>query len=341
MATFSLSADWKHSGAKRAYDNRSFYDLLPCGATIFGVFDAHLGKEAAKYSCRFIQEYLRHNLEKCHDMRMDKVQQVLETSFCKCQMSMLVHKHAERFIASGASATVGIIIANALWLANVGDVKCVLCKKTTKGPSPLHDKGYQDDSLKTISVIDDLKNMNELIRIIEKGNGWYENDLVCNKIKVTRALGNLWQIGALGWQPSTNLRFLNLKALRENQATIATVKQVMQRKPITWCVEYHPHLHFEADLSIYSQIMVYSASLENAAKLSNIELDLFDDQVAFQSIKFEEKINDLVSQNRKSNLLHKIKLDNMTLLALKKRKESDECFGEGAPQSRSTSCQES
>ena len=311
MVLFSLSWTLKHLGLKRTYDNSSFSSLLPCGALIFGVFDAHLNKEASRFACNFIREYLSHNLEKCQDMNVDKVKKVLEMSFEKCQISMMIHKNAEKFILSGTTATVGIIIQNSLFVANVGDTKCLLLSGG-------------DGVLKNVTETDNLSNKQELIRVIQQGNGWYENDLVCNKVRVTRALGDLWQIGALGWQPSTNLRYVNIRALKENEATVDTVKQVMRQKPISWCIEYHPHVQHESDLSKFSHIIVYTNGLESLITKYKYHESLINNVLSCRETLIKE-CSDFCSEHTDPiSLKRKSSADNFTMFILKKESANDQ-----------------
>lgn len=243
-----LIAHIKHIGTKHSYDNKSFVELLPCGATVFGIFDAHLECHSARFARRFLKEYLSHNLPKCRKMQCEKIERLLHKAFESCQLHMMVHKNAENFIRSGCSATVGIIINSSLWVANVGDSKCVIVDRESGKP-------------KVLTELHTLATAAEKVRLIKKGGGWYDGDLVCNKVRMTRALGDLWQIGALAWQPDTNLRFFNIKALRQNGATVDTVKEVMIRKPPSFCISYVPHVHYEEDLSNTSFVLLYTSSI--------------------------------------------------------------------------------
>lgn len=291
-----LIAHVKHIGTKHSYDNKSFIELLPCGATVFGIFDAHLECHSARFARTFLKEYLAHNLPKCRKMECEKIKSLLHKAFESCQLHMMVHRHADNFIRSGCSATVGIMINNSLWVANVGDSRCVLV-----------DREYE--STKVLTELHTLATPSELVRVVKEGSGWYDGDLVCNKVRMTRALGDLWQIGALAWQPDTNLRFLNIKALRENGATVSTIKEVMIRKPPSFCVSYVPHVHYEEDISSAAYVVVYTSSALELMQESELISGCIKDK-GQSEIFISDRIN-----NKKANR-KRFHISNVTALVL-------------------------
>lgn len=289
-------------GHKPEYQNRLFCHKTKSGVTIFGVFSAHLGSDAAKFSCKFISHYLDHNLKPGLQLSEERAVAVLEQAFEKCQINMMIHKNADLFVRSGASATVGILFGRTLTVANVGDVRCMLTQK------PHHDTGNEDSININIAHDDTFNNQNDSSKIMYERYGWYEDDLICGKVRVMRALGDLWQIAELGWQSPNNLKYLSIKSLKANAADVSTVMKVIGAKPPIWCIDYHPHItvqHLESD---FDYIVLYTSSL-NEFVAENEICKLFKGSDVTQS--------SLVRQLKKQiRSRQKSKVDNVTLLAV-------------------------
>ena len=198
--------------------------------TLCGIFDGQGGVEAAAFANHFLQSYLTHNLKKV-DLEdfsshcRNKIQKLLEHAFESCQQQMLISKERSAFIHTGCTACIALRIGKMMYIANCGDTSAFIV-----------DKGR---ALKCVSVPHTLQNQLEKVGIIESG-GWYSNGLICDKSRVTRALGNLWQVRTLKWHKANNLYHYDRDMQDWN---LSRLRSLLRDAPPAWSINPKPSVN--------------------------------------------------------------------------------------------------
>ncbi len=229
MTTLSHIATLKTKSSKDTYEDASFCDVID-DCTVFGVFDGHYTQDTAHFACQFLRRYLRHNLPR---IKTDKVEKLLVNAFHKCQTHMIASTD-DKYSRSGASALVGIVIEDDVWVAHVGDCACYFVTREALSHFPV-----------VKSEVHDLRKDEEKIRVLDSG-GWYrsvrgkDEDICDKKVSVTRALGHLWQIVTLSYWEKNNLKYYNSKSLWSNDVTPEKVDLIIKERPPTWCIDSTP-----------------------------------------------------------------------------------------------------
>ena len=197
-----------------------------------GVLEGQHGVEAASFASGFLKSYLIHNLKKLlnklknpSDVADDKIIKLLENAFLNCQQQMLISSQKHSFVKTSCSACIVIKISGTVYSANCGDTLAFVVNKK-RVP-------------RCVSELHTLRNPLEKIGIIESG-GWYSNDLICDKLHLTRALGNLWQIRALKWHKSNNLYHYD----RDMQDwSLSRLADLQREAPPAWSISPKPYVN--------------------------------------------------------------------------------------------------
>jgi protein phosphatase 1G len=113
-------------------------------ASLFGVFDGHNGAEVAKFVAKKLPQIILNN----NNYREEKIELGLQESFMTLDESLLTRESVEELIrlrreysrepitrsnapaiVSGCTAVVVLIKGNVLYVANLGDSRCVSFEK--------------------------------------------------------------------------------------------------------------------------------------------------------------------------------------------------------------------
>ncbi len=200
-----------------------FSESLAEDRSFFGVFVAHgAAQHAANFACKFVRQFLLHNLPKIE--RSEKVKKLLNHAFEHCQLHMILHPESHLFHDCGSSACIGVCWSGAIWLAHIGEMH--VCASQHEMPLFLDHK---------------LSSVHEKERVLN-GFGWYdvETMTVWGKSRLTRSLGDLWQLDHL-----KTLRFSgilkNLDHIRSNGG-IKTLGALLQQHRVQFVIDFQPHI---------------------------------------------------------------------------------------------------
>jgi len=139
---------------------------------LYAIFDGHGNDKVAKACVKYLPELLASALQSNNDAN-----KALHESVIKLDQTILKHSDVNN---SGAVAVIALIDIkeNKLWVANVGDSRCIIMSQN-------EDKNYVEPLSK-----DHRPDSDELIRIQKHGGFVNKKGYVMNILAVTRAIGD-------------------------------------------------------------------------------------------------------------------------------------------------------
>ena len=155
---------------------RGYYKKIWPRVSFFGIFDGHGGETCS--------EYLRDNLHDliCHNNNFfpENIPEAIKLAFEKSEKNFIekyaLNKNKEMIDKSGSCAVILLIVDNKIYVANVGDSRCLLSK---------------DNCKKFIEVTKDHKpnDPNEMKRIKSNGGKIYQTETLIKKSSNSKLVG--------------------------------------------------------------------------------------------------------------------------------------------------------
>ena len=155
---------------------RGYYKKIWPRVSFFGIFDGHGGETCS--------EYLRDNLHDliCHNNNFfpENIPEAIKLAFEKAEKNFIekyaLNKNKEMIDKSGSCAVILLIVDNKIYVANVGDSRCLLSKENCK---------------KYIEVTKDHKpnDPNETSRIKSNGGKIYQTETLIKKSSNIKLVG--------------------------------------------------------------------------------------------------------------------------------------------------------
>ena len=157
---------------------RGYYKKIWPRVSFFGIYDGHGGEMCS--------EYLRDNLHKliCQNNEYfpENIPEAIKLGFSKAEKNYLekyaIDKNKELKDKSGSCAVILLLVEDKIYIANVGDSRCLMSTKQGK---------------KFIQITKDHKpNINEeMTRIKSNGGNIYQTDTIIKKTKNPKLIGKI------------------------------------------------------------------------------------------------------------------------------------------------------
>ena len=157
---------------------RGYYKKIWPKVSFFGIYDGHGGEMCS--------EYLRDNLHKliCQNNEYfpENIPEAIKLGFSKAEKNYLekyaIDKNKELKDKSGSCAVILLLVEDKIYIANVGDSRCLMSTKQGK---------------KFIQITKDHKpNINEeMTRIKSNGGNIYQTDTIIKKTKNPKLIGKI------------------------------------------------------------------------------------------------------------------------------------------------------
>lgn len=192
---------------------------------LFGVFDGHNGKAAAKHSKDNLERKLKEKLKECNadELTDAGIEKALKQAVLELDQEFKLSYGED---PSGTTATIAMILGDKLWVANVGDSRATLID-----PSSQTVNGLTEDA----KVCEAAKNsghpLHKYFEEVEERKGTIQGELIVKswdspqKVPAARSIGDVG-FGTRAWADVTAVP---LKQIQNNSFLVLTTQRIHRK----------------------------------------------------------------------------------------------------------------